>query len=210
MTTTDGTATRRSRARRGEGERLREDILRAAERLLLETGDADAVSIRAVADAVGVTPPSIYLHFTDKTELIFQVCQEQWQRFDDYLKAAVGGIDDPVEWLETAGHAYIEWGRDNPELYRILFMSKPRETPPNVDKQAVITSGVFGDVLAVTARAIEAGQLVGDPAVVAPSVWAAAHGVTSLLISVPDMPWPDVEQLTGYVLDRALQRPASA
>jgi AcrR family transcriptional regulator len=51
--------TRRHRARRGEGDRLREEILAAAERLLLETGDESAVSIRAVADAVGVTPPSI-------------------------------------------------------------------------------------------------------------------------------------------------------
>ena len=64
------TASRRTRARRGEGERLREEILDAAERLLIETGNRDAVSIRAVAEAVGVTPPSIYLHFADKTELL--------------------------------------------------------------------------------------------------------------------------------------------
>ena len=66
---------RRARARRGEGPRLREEILAAATRLLAETGDEEAVSIRAVAEAVGVTPPSIYLHFADKTELIFAVCE---------------------------------------------------------------------------------------------------------------------------------------
>ena len=50
---------RRSRARRGEGARLREDILAAAEELLLSSGDAGSLSIRAIANAVGVTPPSI-------------------------------------------------------------------------------------------------------------------------------------------------------
>ena len=47
----------RSRSPRGQGEQLREEILEAAQSLLMETASEDAVSIRAVADAVGVTPP---------------------------------------------------------------------------------------------------------------------------------------------------------
>ena len=47
-----GTAGRRRRAPRGQGEKLRAEILCAAERLLRETGDQEAVSIRGVADAV--------------------------------------------------------------------------------------------------------------------------------------------------------------
>ena len=66
---------RRSRSRRGEGETLRADLLTATERLMIEAGSADAVSIRAIADAVGVTPPSIYLHFPDKDSLILAVCE---------------------------------------------------------------------------------------------------------------------------------------
>ena len=201
------TSTRRARARRGEGERLRDDILHAAERLLIKTGDADAVSIRAVAEAVGVTPPSIYLHFADKTDLIFQVCQQHLERFHEHMRAAVEGVDDPVQWLETIGSAYIRWGLDNPEHYRILFMSKPTEVPDHVDKQDVIMSGVLRDVLAVAARAVDEGKLTGDPALIGYGAWAAAHGLTSLLISCPDMPWPDLGQLREAVLDRALRRP---
>jgi AcrR family transcriptional regulator len=202
--TTEETASspRRVRARRGEGEKLREQILEAASRLLVETGDEDAVSIRAVAEAVGVTPPSIYLHFADKTDLIFQVCQQHLERFHEHMRAAVEGVDDPVQWLETIGSAYIRWGLDNPEHYRILFMSKPTEVPDHVDKQDVIMSGVLGDVLAVAARAVDEGKLTGDPALIGYGAWAAAHGLTSLLISCPDMPWPDVDQLRDALLDR--------
>jgi AcrR family transcriptional regulator len=197
-------AGRRTRARRGEGERLRDDILHAAEQLLLTTADADAVSIRAVAEAVGVTPPSIYLHFTDKTDLIFQVCQQHWERFNEHMRSAVDGIDDPTEWLLTIGRAYIRWGLDNPEHYRILFMSKPDDVPQHVDRSDVLMSGVLGDVLTVLARAVDKGRLAGDPTVIGYGAWAAAHGLTSLLISCPSMPWPDREQLTDRVLRSAL------
>ena len=90
---------RRHRARRGEGGRLREEILAAGTRLLLETGDEEAVSIRAIAQAVGVTPPSIYLHFADKTELIYAICEELFRKLDDEMAAAAAGVDDPLEEL---------------------------------------------------------------------------------------------------------------
>src|ERR687893_1922283 len=95
-------ATRR-RAKRGQGELLRADILAAAERLLIQTGDEGAVSIRAIADAAGVTPPSIYLHFADKTELLAAVCEVRFQDFDRYLEEATIGIDDPLDALRARG-----------------------------------------------------------------------------------------------------------
>jgi AcrR family transcriptional regulator len=78
MTTRSSVVRARPRSRRGEGETLREDLLDATELLMIETGSADAVSIRAIADAVGVTPPSIYLHFPDKESLILAVCERHF------------------------------------------------------------------------------------------------------------------------------------
>ena len=65
---------RRHRARRGSGDLLRAEILTAAEELLVETGSEELVSVRAIADRVGVTTPSIYLHFADKQTLLDTVC----------------------------------------------------------------------------------------------------------------------------------------
>ena len=57
---TPGTgAPARPRSRKGEGDRLRVEILDAAEALLLEKGSPDHVSMRAIADQVGVSPPAI-------------------------------------------------------------------------------------------------------------------------------------------------------
>ena len=60
----------RTRSRRGEGDRLRDEILAAVGALLDETKDEAAVSIRAIAERVGVSPPSIYRHFEDKEALL--------------------------------------------------------------------------------------------------------------------------------------------
>ena len=125
---------RRARARRGEGPRLREEILAAATRLLAETGDEEAVSIRAVAEAVGVTPPSIYLHFADKTELIFAVCEEQFRQLDAEMAAAAAGVADPLEALRRRGQAYVRFGLRNAEAYRVLFMFKDH-VPEGVDHE---------------------------------------------------------------------------
>jgi hypothetical protein len=51
-------------------------------------------------------------------------------------------------------------------------------------------------------RAMDAGMLVGDDAFsVSLALWAAAHGLTSLLISMPEFPWPPLDTLVDRVLD---------
>lgn len=195
-------APRRRRAPRGQGERLREEIIDATERLLLEKGDQDAVSIRAVADAVGVTPPSIYLHFSDKNELIFAVCERHFARFDAELQAAREEHDDPIESLLACGHAYVRFGLENPEHYRILFMTKPEQTPESWTAEKVMGSAAFEHLVEAVAEAIEAIDIEPrpDPVFVSISLWSIAHGITSLLLTHTQFPWPDREQLVDYVL----------
>jgi AcrR family transcriptional regulator len=204
MSTNTGIA-RRTRARRGEGERLREDILAAAEQLMLETGDADAVSIRSVAKAVGVTPPSIYLHFADKTDLIFEVCRKHWSRFEDHLRRATEGIDDPLERLRACGRAYIRFGLDNPAHYRILFMHKPEDLPAHQDMEEILSDSGFARMTRYVEDALRQGVIEGEPAFIVFHAWSVVHGLTSLLISHPDMPWPDHEALIEHTVGSALR-----
>ena len=204
MNRTEETSPRRARARRGEGEKLREQILDAASRLLVETGDEDAVSIRAVADAVGITPPSIYLHFADKTELIFAICERYFDELDRITSEAARGSEDPVEAIELRGRAYIRFGLENPEPYRVIFMRKPTDTPLPWQYEKIVSSSAFGHLVQDVTRAIEAGQLEGDPMLVSVSLWSAVHGITSLLISKPGFPWPDLDLVVDQVVRTAL------
>ena len=199
-------ATRRARARRGEGELLRAEILAAAERLLIKTGDEGAVSIRAIADAAGVTPPSIYLHFADKTELLAAVCEARFEDFARYLEEATAGVDDPLEALRARGRAYVRFGLENPEHYRILFMTRPGvdRQPKAIEDLPGMTA--FSRLVEDVARGMDSGLLAqGDSFLVATGLWSAVHGVTSLLIARPDFPWPDIDRLLGHVLEAAVR-----
>lgn len=194
---------RRSRARKGEGPRLRDEILDAGEQLLLTTGSAEAVSIRAVADAVGVTPPSIYRHFPDKTTLIYEVCARHFARLDSYIDAAVDGIDDPLAALKARGRAYVLFGRANPEPYRIMFMVRPEQGPEAASQDDWISqSRTFLDTVANCQACIDAGQFRPehtDALLVTLGFWARVHGLTSLMVSKPALPWSQDPFIDQYL-----------
>jgi AcrR family transcriptional regulator len=204
--TTSRSPSPRRRARRGEGERLRADILAAATRLLAEAGDSSGVSIRAVADAVGVTPPSIYLHFADKDELIWEVCEEQFRKFDEHVGSRTAGIEDPVENIRACGRAYVEFGLSNAEGYRILFMGRGQSGAKHEHTSMEHVSPTLDRVVDNLRRGMETGQIAkGDPALVALGLWTVVHGITSLLISLPDFPWPVArEVMVDRVIDQGL------
>lgn len=205
-------APKRARAKRGEGEKLRAQILEAANALLIETGDQEAVSIRAVADRVGVTPPSIYMHFADKNDLLFAVCEEHFNALDATIEKAAEGIDDPLLALHARGRAYIRFGLDNPEQYRILFMSKPAAAPEGFQEERLKGSASFDHLVAAVEEAVAAGVFSGDATQISICLWVSVHGITSLLLSHPNFPWPDIDETIDAVLRVAvsglLARPA--
>jgi AcrR family transcriptional regulator len=190
---------RRPRAPRGAGEQLRGEILAAATLLFGATGDEDAVSIRGIADAVGVTPPAIYLHFTDKDDLIYAVCSQVFEMFDAALEAADATTEDPVEALRERGRAYVRFGLEHPEHYRVLFMSKRSRSAKHAD---ALAPGMvaFRHVVEAVQRAMDSGGIAsGDAVLTATGIWTSMHGITSLLISMPDFPWPDPRVLVDHV-----------
>jgi AcrR family transcriptional regulator len=188
---------RRPRARKGEGERLRDDILRATERLLIKTGDQEAVSVRAIAREVGVTPPSIYLHFADKTELIFAVCAQHFEALDAAIEAAAVGAADPLDELRLRGKAYVRFGLDHPEQYRILFMSRPSAKPDDWSDDVMLENAAFSHHLEAVQRAFPDAD---DIQLVAIGMWAIVHGIVSLVIAQPDFPWPAVDALVDHMM----------
>lgn len=90
---------KRRRAARVSGEHLHEEILDATTDVLMQTGHAKAVSIRSVAQRVGVTPPSIYLHFTDKDALLDAVCARYFEHLDEVMQQVVRDQPSTIDRL---------------------------------------------------------------------------------------------------------------
>jgi AcrR family transcriptional regulator len=188
---------KRRRAPRGSGEQLRDEILDAATELLLEKGYAKAVSIRSVAQRVGVTPPSIYLHFADKDALLDAVCARYFEKLDEQMQA-VADQPSSIEVLRAQGLAYVRFARDTPELYRIATMGEGR---PGSDVDLTLNSSAFTHLrTSVEALIAEGVYPAGDATAMALELWTAAHGVAAMLIAKPYLPWGDAEEFADRVL----------
>jgi AcrR family transcriptional regulator len=182
--------------------------MEATEQLLIETGSSQAVSIRSVADRVGVTPPSIYRHFADKTALIFDVCARHFAALEDFVRARCEDIDDPIDRLVALGRAYVEFGIANPEPYRIMFMTRPDLVPNAYHGERLAESAAFDLLLHCVQEAIDAGRLrreYDDAFRVSIGLWARVHGITSLYVSKPDMGWPDDPGFLDEYCDASLR-----
>jgi len=172
----------RARSPRGQGEQLRQEILAAVNRLLAEWGGVEKLTMRAVANEVGTTAPSIYLHFTDKTELVWAALSDKYielaaRMADADLTAVSGG---PRERLRAQAHAYCRFGFDNPGHYRLMYeVRQPEVDVSRIGRHpARLVSESFR--VAIT-RCREAGYgLVLPVEQTAQTLWTGLHGELSL------------------------------
>ncbi len=92
----------------------------AAAAALLDQGGQAAVTLRAVAEAVGVSHNAPYRHFADRNALMAAVAEQDFRTLSDGFREAGAstGAEPP---LRTAGQALIAYARTHPARYRLLF-----------------------------------------------------------------------------------------
>jgi AcrR family transcriptional regulator len=195
--------THRTRNRRGEGARLRDEIVAAAARLI-EEGGREAVSLRAVARRAGITAPSIYAHFEDLDDVLQAVVANTFDALTAYLRRGVEGHDDPSARLRAVCHAYVAFAHEHPEQYAILF-ARTIELPTEVEKTVdnMIGGEAFAFLLDGIRDCVAAGQSRStEPMQDATALWVALHGHVSLQAAVPDFPWPPGDIVLDNLIDR--------
>lgn len=200
---TTSTGSRRVPAARGQGDALRQEILDAAAELVAEHGDARAVTLRAVARKVGVATTSIYLHFKGVDELMFELKRCRFEELGQAWREASDPIADPRERLRATAHAYVRYGQEHPEQYRLMFSTGLRRPTMN-DDEGPVGMPAFRRLVEQTATylAVE----VADPSAttLALHLWTSMHGVVHLRTTMTAFDWPDLEQQIDDLLDRLL------
>jgi AcrR family transcriptional regulator len=189
----------RERNRRGEGDRLRADIVAAAERLL-STQPVEALSLRAVAREVGVSAPALYLHFAGRHELVWAVLVDQYGELTAATSSAMAPYADPDRRLRAWCVAYCRFGLDHPGHYRAMFESWNAE---RVDLTLAELPGY--ELLQSLLTAIDGCRARPDDTdELGTLIWAELHGLVSLRINKPSFPWPPIEHLVDAYLRRVL------
>ncbi|QHY96760.1 Nucleoid occlusion factor SlmA [Streptomyces sp. S4.7] len=186
----------RARNRRGEGGRLREDIIAAAVELLDEAGDEHAITLRSVARRVGIAAPSIYRHFPDQPAIMLAVVQGEFAGLRNSLLSSVEKAgDDPRRRMYAVCEAYLEFARIHPERYRTMFggLWMPDLDDSSLTKEDLASLGdesmrILVDTLGECAAA---GQSTStDPSSDAVALWLGLHGLAHQRAVAESFPWP--------------------
>jgi AcrR family transcriptional regulator len=190
--------------RRGEGRQLREEIVRAAARLIAENGGRDALTLRGVARAADITAPSIYAHFADLDEVMQAVVETTFQALVTHLRRSVTDIEDPVARLRAACLGYVTFGLEQPNQYQLLFNAYPYRSVTRSDRSVGTMRGAdaFAFLLDGIQDCVTAGRSSSvDPMVDATALWVALHGYVSLQANVRNFPWPPDSKLISALVD---------
>jgi AcrR family transcriptional regulator len=187
----------RRRSRRGQGDQLRDEVLAAVNRLLDDWGSDEKLTMRAVAHEVGVTPASIYLHFSDKTELVWAALADKYGQLADQMGAAdiAAAREGARERLRAQVHAYCHFAMDNPGHYRLMYEIRQ----PVVERERMglhPARQVSARLRRALAACADAGYPLSLPLYQAThTLWTGLHGLVSVQHSLAIEGSP--EQLDG-------------
>ena len=179
---------------------FRSEICASATRLFAEHG-YDGVTMRALAASLGCSPMTPYRYFANKAEIFDAVRKAAFARFAVAQEAAAATESEPVPQLRALGRAYVQFARDEPHAYRIMFeLDPPDQPPPTRDEELRAWSALRGSVGA----AVEVGALEGDPDVIAHLFWSGVHGLVTLHLAGKLVLGQDLDTLTDAFMDREL------
>ncbi|WP_328315689.1 TetR/AcrR family transcriptional regulator [Streptomyces sp. NBC_00388] len=179
-----GGSGRRERSPRGQGEQLRREILDAVARLLDEWGGAEKLTMRAVAREAGVAAPSIYLHFSDKADLVWAALEDKYADLAARMRAAdartAAAELSARERLEAQAREYCRFARELPGHYRLMYETRqPQVTVSRLHRHP--SRHISQSLREGFARCRAAGHPVSLPdEQAAQTLWAGLHGSIAL------------------------------
>jgi AcrR family transcriptional regulator len=195
---------RSQRKPKGEGHARRAEILAAAERIFVEHG-YEGATIRKIADDVGLSSTALYMHFSEKSEILHEICSRAFSALLEANEAVTSRTGDPAARLRLMLEAYVAFGFANPNAYRLAYMTRPIELREGAQSAArELGHELFRSFEKAVEDVEAAGLLRGDVRSAAQALWAGVHGVVSLMITKPYFDWVDRETLVTTLLDGLL------
>ncbi len=148
---------------------------------LVEREGAAALGMRAVADALGVRPASLYKHVGDLAGLEALLAESAAAALSAHLDAALARAEPPADAttaLRRTADAYVRFARERPALYAYLTAgaASAGAAPAAPPVPAAERKALWNRLLAVV------GALTGDPDDTpgAVAAWAFLHGFVAL------------------------------
>ena len=192
------TITRKARYRA----EARAEILSAARALVQERG-YEGLTMRQVAGRMGYSPMALYSYIADMQAIMVALALDGFTRLSGKLAHRVPS--DPMAALRKTMTAYVEYGIENPEEYRLVFMSpEPPATVKKTEADMAQDHSAFAILRQRVTASVESGKLAGDVFLLSTLLWTGMHGVTSLLITFPSFPFGEPRRYAEAMVETML------
>ncbi|MFQ5702393.1 MAG: TetR/AcrR family transcriptional regulator [Gemmatimonadales bacterium] len=165
--------------RNGSGD-VEAAILEAARDLLAHGGEQE-LSMRHVAEEVGISATAIYHYFDGKQDLVNRVVHMGFQRFGAYLEEAMAAHPEgSLERMHALGKAYLRFALENKAYFRVIFSLRsktPSERPelPEGGGYHLMRKEINAAIAAGTIRKV-------DPDLLSMYLWCSVHGLVTLAL----------------------------
>lgn len=137
----------------------------------------DALSMRAVAARLGVTPMALYKHFRNKDDLVEAIAEGGFALLAPYLERGSLKKPKPLAMIDN----FLDFALDEPRLYELMFLRRrPRQRTFPSDF-AAHRSATFELLRLAVGEEMAAGRMRRDDAIeTALTIWVHAHGLISM------------------------------
>ena len=149
----------------------RENILQSAFELARKEG-TESLSVRAIAKACNCSTQPIYLSFKGIEEIKDEVYKMSFEYFYKYMLEIVGLKKYPE--YKAIGMAYVKFAHDESELFKYMFMTKPRIKFDSIGKSFDVSVEVIKKNLKISEE--KARKLHTE-------MWIFGHGIATMYIT---------------------------
>ncbi len=162
---------------------LKEEFLKIAFEFIHKE-DVDKLTLKVLSDATGTSRSAIYRHFSSKDALMEEIIRQGFEEFDSVTSPILRDQETPlVDRFYNTSKIYIEWAKENPNLYRLLFGRKYAYIREEILSIKEETCDAFGALKCTVEEGQEKGILKKDDSLKQSVViWASLHGLASLII----------------------------
>jgi AcrR family transcriptional regulator len=172
-----------------EKERRRAEILDAAEALYSKEG-WDSVTVDQVARGARLSRALVYVYFKDKQELLFAVGERAMYLLRDRFIAASAAKTLGIEKIEAIGRAYMAYAFEFPHYFDFCSRFHAHSVSPDAGSHDLACMAAGDQAIGAVVQAIECGirdrsirPNIGDPTMLAVSLWAFSHGLIQLAMA---------------------------
>lgn len=152
---------------------------------MLKDGGVEGLSLRKLADKVGVSRTAPYHHFKDKNELLCAIAEQGFAHWKQQAKQIFNQVDvSNKEKYRRFIHGYINYAADNPELYDLMFGRTIWKNQAATDSLKAVAYPSFQYQVEMTRTWQEQGVMPkhADTLRLAQVTWGTMHGIARLLI----------------------------